>query len=99
MVLLDETDTPGALQVAERMRESIAEMVIQGEFGQVEVTTSIGLATLPNHASEREQLLKAADEALYDAKENGRNRVHVFGKRRCNQPKEAIGVGEGRAQR
>jgi diguanylate cyclase (GGDEF)-like protein len=41
------------------------------------VSTSIGIAVYPEHGAEMEALLRAADEALYEAKERGRNRVVV----------------------
>lgn len=99
IVLLDETDVPGALQVAERIRQRIADEVVRGDFGELSVTVSMGLATLPVHAAEKLELLACADQALYDAKESGRNRVQVHGKPRCIDPKgPAIATNEGRAR-
>ncbi|AWN16700.1 GGDEF domain-containing protein [Salinisphaera sp. LB1] len=71
------TDLECALKAAERLRRRAAELVFTGEGGtQFSVTLSIGLAQndserrLPN-----DTLLRSADEALYDAKEGGRNRI------------------------
>jgi diguanylate cyclase (GGDEF)-like protein len=42
-----------------------------------EITLSVGVATFPDHGTERETLLQTADAALYEAKNSGRNRVVV----------------------
>jgi diguanylate cyclase (GGDEF)-like protein len=75
-VILTDTDIPGALLVAERLRAPIAADPITTESGEVSVTTSIGIARAHN-AMDRAELLKAADAALYEAKADGRNRVVV----------------------
>ncbi len=79
VVVLDETDLRGARSVAERIRERIEGEPIQGEFGRVRVTASLGLSAWPEHAESMEDLLERADQALYEAKKNGRNRVEVHG--------------------
>jgi two-component system cell cycle response regulator len=75
VVILDETGLDGAAQVAERIRERIEAETIQGDFGRVKVTASLGVATWPAHAETQELLLERADQALYEAKRRGRNRV------------------------
>ena len=61
-----------AMALAETVRLRISELVIDG----LRVTVSIGVAGVPGHeAVDGEALVKLADEALYDAKENGRNQV------------------------
>lgn len=72
VIILPQADTEGAMIVAERLRKRIEEMHVPG-FGQV--TSSFGVATFPNHASSRDTLLVAADRALYNSKNAGRNRV------------------------
>ena len=74
MVILPQANTEGALLVAERLRKRIATMNVPG-VGQV--TCSFGIATFPNHASSRNELIAAADRALYSSKNAGRNRVSV----------------------
>ncbi len=59
-------------QAAERLRRSIAQM-----DGPVPVTVSIGVSWAPEHGLTRDALVKVADDALYRAKEGGRNRVVV----------------------
>jgi len=73
-IILPQADAKGALLVAERLRKSIAEIHIQG-FGSI--TASMGLATFPLHASSRDLLVLAADQALYESKHSGRNRVSL----------------------
>ena len=67
----------GSLELAARICKRIAEPFLL--FGrQVEVGTSIGIAMVPEHGSEREQLLKKADLALYRSKSAGRNCFTVY---------------------
>ncbi|MBF0153655.1 MAG: diguanylate cyclase [Magnetococcales bacterium] len=71
-VIMPSTGEEGALQVAERLRERVEIMNVDN----LTVTISIGVATLPLvDAANSEALLKAADEALYEAKQGGRNQV------------------------
>jgi len=72
VIILPQASTEGAMLVAERLRKRIEQMDVPG-FGQV--TCSFGVATFPNHASSRDSLVVAADRALYDSKDGGRNRV------------------------
>lgn len=44
---------------------------------RIQTTVSIGIAVYPQHAAERESLLRLADEAMYAAKKNTRNAVHL----------------------
>ncbi|MCK6546801.1 diguanylate cyclase [Myxococcota bacterium] len=89
VVVLDETDSPGAELVAERIRERIEREVIEGEFGRVRVTASLGVATWPANAGVMEDLLEAADQALYEAKRKGRNRVVLSRAVHCADPDPA----------
>ncbi|GAC1330895.1 MAG: EAL domain-containing protein [Bradyrhizobium sp.] len=62
----------GALELAARISKLVAEpFLLPGH--QVEIGTSIGIAMAPEHGSDREQLLKKADLALYRSKSAGRN--------------------------
>jgi diguanylate cyclase (GGDEF)-like protein len=76
VVLLPDTDTPGARVVAERCRERLQQMAMVFEGRAIAVTASFGIATLGAPGSE-EALVRSADEALYKAKREGRNRVEV----------------------
>ncbi|MCE0759337.1 diguanylate cyclase [Marinobacter sp. G11] len=80
-VLLPATDGEGARQVAERMRQAVAgKPVPSGQGGTpVELTISVGVATMrPAIGAGSQELVRRADEALYAAKTNGRNRVEVW---------------------
>ncbi|MCA9606902.1 MAG: diguanylate cyclase [Myxococcales bacterium] len=74
-VLCEETDTAGAVILAERIREVVADTVFQTDLGKLSVKCSIGVATFPKDAKTPEDLFKITDQALYAAKRGGRNRV------------------------
>ena len=74
-VLLPDTDIAAALEIAERVRATIAEVTLPGT--DVPVTVSIGVAGFPGHASTLDRLERLADAALYVAKRRGRNRVEL----------------------
>jgi diguanylate cyclase (GGDEF)-like protein len=72
VVVLPETDLPGAQRFAERLRRTIESHVV----GDMKTSASCGVATmLPEDSVE--ELLGAADRALYQAKTNGRNRTEI----------------------
>lgn len=74
-VLLPETTKSEALQVAERMREAVEQRVNEATTWGQQVTVSVGVATFPEDGDTAEVVLEAADQALYVAKRQGRNRV------------------------
>jgi len=73
-VLLPGTDSTQALGIAERLRARIATSASSSPQG-LAVTASIGLAAYEARAGNWEELLEAADRALYEAKSQGRNRI------------------------
>jgi diguanylate cyclase (GGDEF)-like protein/excisionase family DNA binding protein len=75
VLVLVDTDTAGALLVAERIR---AEVEASGAKGGAPLTVSIGVAGYPQDAGARDELLDKADWAMYAAKRAGRNRVLGF---------------------
>jgi diguanylate cyclase (GGDEF)-like protein len=74
-VILPETNLADALELAERLRERIGSRPYSG-VGHV--TASVGVANYPTNALGKEELVRVADRALYDAKNSGRNRVSHF---------------------
>jgi two-component system cell cycle response regulator len=74
VVILPETDEPGAAQAAERICDAVRRRPFadHGEGG-IEVTVSIGAAVFPAHGASSSSLLRRADEALYEAKDAGRD--------------------------
>ncbi len=75
-VVLPETKTPEAAMVAERIRARMAGAAVPvGNGKDVKVTVSIGLAEFPTHGDTAESIMGVADQALYQSKEAGRNRV------------------------
>jgi len=79
IILMPETDPTAAAGAANRMREIVeaAEFKINDKGDVLKRTVSIGVANLHPDGDSAESLLKRADEALYEAKNNGRNRVKV----------------------
>jgi len=78
VVILPKCDRENAIDVAERLRESIASTPVD-RMGQV--TASIGVATYPSGAKNKEELIEMADRAMYLAKAAGRNRVRTLAHR------------------
>jgi diguanylate cyclase (GGDEF)-like protein len=74
-IILPDTEIGLARQIAERVRAAVAEISFPGT--DVNVTTSIGIAGYPDHATTPERLERLADGALYVAKRQGRNRAEV----------------------
>ncbi len=75
-LVLPETPIKGARITAERLRESLAEETFEAETGEeFSVTCSIGISEYNPSIDDPEVLLGQADEALYEAKETGRNQV------------------------
>jgi diguanylate cyclase len=78
-VLLPGTQSEGALLIAENIRSQIEAAEFKTEDQKLTVTISIGLATcIPTYDLSEDQLLSYADKALYQSKQNGRNRVTVY---------------------
>jgi diguanylate cyclase (GGDEF)-like protein len=75
LLLLPDTDTDSALQVAEAVRVAISAVRVASI--EHRITASAGVATLPRDAGDSVTLFRAADRALYAAKNNGRDRVQT----------------------
>ena len=79
VVLLKGDQIEDAVRTAERIRLEAAKMVLQiDDIPSFSITVSIGVACFPHHFTTANDLVNAADTALYDAKHNGRNQVVVY---------------------
>jgi len=79
-VILPGTDSQGAKSLVEKMRVHVESLEITHNCSQVceVLTISLGVATtIPTHGSLPDELISAADQALYEAKKEGRNRVNL----------------------
>jgi len=80
LIIIPSCDPRGLRTGAERLRLAVSDRPIETPVGPIPCTMSIGIASAPmaeNGVSELEALLKVSDEALYRAKDNGRNRVEI----------------------
>lgn len=76
-MILPETDLQGALVLAERLRQAVSKEPVIIDETKILVTASFGVATLTEATTTLQQLLNHADQALYRAKQNGRNCVSL----------------------
>lgn len=80
VILLHQTFLTGAREIAERIRKHIERRVFVIQGIRIQTTVTIGLATYPDHATDKDELLRLADEAMYSAKRLTRNAVHLASK-------------------
>ncbi len=81
VLILPGTDEIGAVKVAQKIRLKIEELKIEWGNLEIKVTASLGISSLiPNNSNEsnREYMLNQADQALYQAKHQGRNQAILF---------------------
>jgi diguanylate cyclase (GGDEF)-like protein len=77
-LILPDTGSPGALAVAERIRDRIARHSFLAADGlNLHLTASVGVATLPDVAGTSDELVQAADAAMYRVKDRGKNGIQV----------------------
>jgi diguanylate cyclase (GGDEF)-like protein len=78
LVILPQTDRAGAVSLAERWRQSLELTPLEAPDGKrIRTTVSIGVAEFMAQMARPDELVSAADEALYSAKASGRNRIEV----------------------
>lgn len=80
-LLLTQTNAQQAAVVAEKLRKVVERWQFPGVPRTV--TISAGIAVFPEHGTSRDELVRAADEALYAAKQAGRNQIAIHGKARA----------------
>jgi diguanylate cyclase (GGDEF)-like protein len=78
VVIFTDTEDGGARIVADRLRQRVEGMELRVGFQALHVTISVGVAVYPNHGTARDALIEHADEALYRAKNGGRNKVVFY---------------------
>ena len=77
-LVLPDTGGEGAYAVGERIRERIAAYkFLAGDGLDIHLTASLGVATLPDAAASVEELVQAADKAMYQVKESGKNGIQA----------------------
>jgi len=78
VLILPEMSLECAIEKAELLRHLVSEISLRFRSEELhEINVSVGVAIYPQHAESAEQLLRAADRALYEAKHQGRNRIIV----------------------
>jgi diguanylate cyclase (GGDEF)-like protein len=83
-LVLEATDRTGARQLAERIRHEVAQQTFtpiksgEPEKGSFRATLSLGVATYPDDAREKAEIIARADQSLYAAKHGGRNRTVCY---------------------
>ena len=85
VILLPGADSEIAMNIAEKMRMKIEGAKLLGTHRPL--TISIGVSTCPDHSSWANDLIEKADQALYFAKESGRNRSVLYLETRASEPK------------
>lgn len=80
-ILMEEADAAAAIQIAERVRQSVRKEIFASEIGSFHCTLSLGIASFVEDGKTKASLIVAADEALYTAKKTGRNKTVLFNKR------------------
>ncbi|MDH5804488.1 MAG: GGDEF domain-containing protein [Gemmatimonadota bacterium] len=91
-LLLPSTDAEGARTISERLREDIEQRLFSVGNRSIRLTVSLGVAELGNDLSDESTLFRAADAALYEAKDRGRNMVVV--RRGPREQKKRDGLSE-----
>ncbi len=79
VVILPQTPLHEARTIGERIREQVERHVIEtSSAGQLRITVSVGVSSFPENGKPQEELVTVADQALYRAKDEGRNHVCVM---------------------
>jgi diguanylate cyclase (GGDEF)-like protein/PAS domain S-box-containing protein len=78
MLLAPGTDSRSAIKIAERIRAQVERYKMKLEGEEVGITVSAGIVSYPDHAPAVAELLKKADQAMYNAKKGGKNQASIF---------------------
>jgi diguanylate cyclase (GGDEF)-like protein len=86
VLLPDVKNSEAAITVAEKIRKALLLPFVRDDGTELNISSSIGVAFFPDHADGASELLRFGDEAMYLAKESGRNTVVVFSPGADNGP-------------
>jgi diguanylate cyclase (GGDEF)-like protein len=89
VILMPHTSLEMIAEKAEDLRAGIADLTISDRVISASVTISIGVSSYPDRAGSQAELIKSADDALYEAKRSGRNRVCIAVQKRGAAEKPA----------
>jgi diguanylate cyclase (GGDEF)-like protein len=79
VIVLPETDLASAIAIGKRLRENIESISVKTDKGFIPVTASVGISSISEESRGKIDLwIKRADQALYEAKQSGRNQVRVW---------------------
>ncbi|MFH2046757.1 MAG: diguanylate cyclase, partial [Pseudomonadota bacterium] len=79
LLLPEQKDALSALQVAQKIMDGLRDSItLEGQT--ITITTSIGISIYPDHGADIDTILKTADSAMYQAKQEGRNRYRLYNK-------------------
>jgi diguanylate cyclase (GGDEF)-like protein len=78
VIMLVETDLQGALAVTERIRQTITREPVKTDRGQLNISVSMGIASITEGCSEATMIINRADDALIAAKSAGKNHIEVY---------------------
>jgi diguanylate cyclase (GGDEF)-like protein len=91
VAVLPETDPSGAYVVAEKIRRTVADMIVETGGQQIRTSLSIGVVSYPDDGQTSDELMIAADEAMYSSKRLGKNKVVGYA-----EPSEGVEPDMGR---
>lgn len=74
-VILPNTNKAGSIAVAEKIRSRLKRISLRPDSREIQVTFSIGIATYPQCAASKELLIEKSDRALYESKNQGKNKI------------------------
>ncbi|WP_254445888.1 GGDEF domain-containing protein [Ruegeria sp. HKCCD7255] len=86
MLILPDNSPEDAVSRAEQLRQAVEAVTVRyGEKALPRITISVGVSHYPAHGTMPQDLMRAADDALYQAKDKGRNQVQVAGSQETSQ--------------
>jgi diguanylate cyclase (GGDEF)-like protein len=97
VLTLPDTDLPGALSVAEKVRVDIARLALPHDGALVRTSASIGLVTYPDDGRTSTELVRRADLAMYEAKRRGKDQIVRYARRVGVPAAESATPATGRA--